>query len=44
MQQWPENFSELKEKSGDTFWPKVVDYWVADQTWSGNNQNYLNKN
>jgi len=37
-------FSELKEKSGDIFWPKVVDYWAADQAWSKNNVGYLKKN
>jgi len=37
-------FSELKGKSGDPFWQKVVDYWVADQAWSRNNVEYSKRN
>ncbi|WP_175476334.1 tetratricopeptide repeat protein [Syntrophus gentianae] len=37
-------FAQIKEKSGDAFWPKVVDYWVADEAWSKNNSEYLKKN
>jgi len=39
-----ETFAGLKEKSGDAFWPKVADYWVADEAWSKKNSEYLRKN
>lgn len=38
------SFAQLKEQSGDAFWPKVADYWVADQEWSRSNRDYLEKN
>lgn len=44
MTMMEKTFSELKEKGDETFWPKVVDYWVADQAWSENNITYMSSN